>query len=117
MRLPANVGQTHFGFGSRILSRCRTSVRRNQNAKKRVGALSRIVRIDLDSPDDLVHFRLLARVNSRPRELLDRQDSGIPLKETARPEAEGPVELAEFLTLFRLSAEGAGRQAVTPKRP
>ena len=39
------------------------------------------------------------------------------MKERERREAEGLVELAEFLTLLRLRAEGAARKAVTHKRP
>jgi len=37
--------------------------------------------------------------------LLDRQDSGQPLTARERDEAEGLVNLAEFLTLLRLRAE------------
>ena len=79
--------------------------------------MSQVVTIELDLPDDLARFRLPAAVNARLRKLLDRQDSGIPLKETERREAEGLVELAELLTLLRLRAEGASQKAVTPKRP
>jgi hypothetical protein len=79
--------------------------------------MSRIVTIELDLPDDLAQFRLPVAVNARLRELLDRQDSGVALKETEREEAEGLVELAELLTLLRLRAEGADRKAVATKRP
>jgi hypothetical protein len=37
--------------------------------------------------------------------LLDRQDSGQPLTAQEREEAEGLVDLAEFLTLLRLRVE------------
>jgi hypothetical protein len=37
--------------------------------------------------------------------LLDRQDAGQPLTVQERDEAEGLVNLAEFLTLLRLRAE------------
>jgi hypothetical protein len=78
--------------------------------------MSRIVTIELDLRDDLAQFRLPVAVNARLRELLDRQDSGVSLKETEREEAEGLVELAELLTLLRLRAEGADRKAVAAKR-
>jgi hypothetical protein len=79
--------------------------------------MSQVVTIELELPNDLAQFRLPAAVNARLRELLDRQDSGTPLKETERREAEGLVELAELLTLLRLRADGAARRADTPRRP
>jgi hypothetical protein len=79
--------------------------------------MSQVVTIELELPNDLAQFRLPAAVNARLRELLDRQDSGTPLKETERREAEGLVELAELLTLLRLRADGAARRAATPRRP
>jgi hypothetical protein len=78
--------------------------------------MSRIVTIELDLPDDLAQFRLPPAVNARLRQLLDRQEQGIPLKETERQEAEGLVELAELLTLLRLRAERAAVKAVTTRR-
>jgi hypothetical protein len=79
--------------------------------------MSRAVTIELDLPGDLARFRLPAAVEARLRELLDRQEYGIPLKEAERQEAEGLVELAELLTLLRLRAERAARAAVKPRRP
>lgn len=61
--------------------------------------------IDVDLPADLDRFRLPAAVATRLQRLLDRQDSGQPLTEPEREEAEGLVNLAEFLTLLRLRAE------------
>ena len=55
--------------------------------------------IEVDLPSDLARFRLPEAVDERLRTLLDRQDSGQPLTLTERDEAEGLVELAEFLTL------------------
>src|SRR5262245_60020610 len=60
-------------------------------------AMSRIVAIEVELPDDLALFRLPPGVNARLQELLDRQDSGNRLDEAERREAEGLVELAEFL--------------------
>jgi hypothetical protein len=90
---------------------------RSVNVRRQEGTMSQVVTIELDLPDDLAQFRLPAAVNARLRELLDRQDNGIPLKETERREADGLVELAELLTLLRLRVEGAARKAVTPTRP
>lgn len=43
--------------------------------------MSQVVTIELDLPDDLAQLQLPAALNARLRELLDRQDSGIPLNE------------------------------------
>lgn len=64
--------------------------------------------LELDLPDDLAQFRLPAAVGARLQTLLDRQDGGQPLSEQERAEAEGLVNLAEFLTLLRLRVERTG---------
>ncbi|MEX0701283.1 MAG: hypothetical protein WD069_04235 [Planctomycetales bacterium] len=61
--------------------------------------------IDVDLPADLARFRLPEAVAARLQTLLDRQDAGQPLTGPERAEAEGLVNLAEFLTLLRLRAE------------
>ena len=61
--------------------------------------------LDVELPADLDRFRLPEAVNARLQSLLDRQDGGQPLKPEERAEAEGLVNLAEFLTLLRLRAE------------
>jgi hypothetical protein len=61
--------------------------------------------IELEMPADLARFRLPAGVNARLQELLDRQDEGVSLSPAEREEAEGLVNLAEFLSLLRLRAE------------
>jgi hypothetical protein len=55
--------------------------------------------------ESLHPFRLPKAVAARLQTLLDRQDSGQPLTPCERDEAEGLVNLAEFLTLLRLRAE------------
>ncbi len=67
------------------------------------------VLIELQVPGDLARFKLPAGVQTRLQELLDRQDSGSPLSEAERSEAEGLVSLAELLTLLRLRAERVSR--------
>lgn len=61
--------------------------------------------IELEVPDDLARFRLPRAVNARLQELLDKQDNGLTLTTKERQEAEGLVNLAEFLSLLRLRAE------------
>ena len=63
------------------------------------------VTIDVDLPADLAQFRLPTAVANRLQSLLDQQDSGQPLTTPERDEAEGLVDLAEFLTLLRLRTE------------
>ena len=58
--------------------------------------------LEVDLPDELGRFRLPEAVAARLQTLLDRQDSGQPLTTHERAEAEGLVNLAEFLTLLRL---------------
>ena len=60
--------------------------------------------VEVELPDDLAHLRLPQGVADRLQSLLDRQDSGQPLSEQERKEAEGLVDLAEFLSLLARSA-------------
>jgi hypothetical protein len=65
--------------------------------------------IDVELPNDLEKFRLPAAVQQRLERLLDKQDSGPPLSEDERREAEGLVDLSEFLSLLRLRSERLSR--------
>lgn len=58
-------------------------------------------------PQNLVRYELPKAVHDRLQDLLDRQDQGMALTKVERHEAEGLVELAEFLSLLRLRAERA----------
>ena len=72
--------------------------------------MSQTVTIEMELPDDLARFHLPAGVQIRLKELLDRQDHlGQKLMAAERSEADGLVNLAETLTLFRLRAERASR--------
>lgn len=53
-------------------------------------------------PVELAYFQLPDAVQARLQSLLDRQDAGEVLTQAERQEAEGLVELAEFLSLLRL---------------
>jgi len=65
----------------------------------------------IEIPVELVHFQLPEAVHKRLQFLLDRQDRGEALTQAERQEAEGLVELAEFLSLLRLrSQQGRGNE-------
>jgi hypothetical protein len=65
--------------------------------------------IDVDLPHDLEKFRLPFAVQQRLQALLDRQDAGEHLTDVEKAEAEGLVDLADFLSLLRLRSERAAR--------
>ena len=67
------------------------------------------IAIEVKMPNDLAEFRLPPGVNARLQQLLDKQDAGRRLTAAERLEAEGLVNLAEFLTLLRLRAERLGQ--------
>jgi hypothetical protein len=67
--------------------------------------VSMTLTLEVDLPTDLARFRLPEAVAARLQDLLDRQDDGQPLTVQERDEAEGLVNLSEFLTLLRLRAE------------
>ncbi|NJN57406.1 MAG: hypothetical protein HC879_07825 [Leptolyngbyaceae cyanobacterium SL_5_9] len=56
----------------------------------------------VEIPIELTRFKLPQAVQARLQFLLDRQDEGLTLSQVERQEAEGLVELAEFLSLLRL---------------
>lgn len=59
----------------------------------------------VDLPADLKRFTLPRGVKQRLDTLLDRQDGGDALTTEERVEAEGLVDLAEFLSLLKLRAQ------------
>lgn len=61
--------------------------------------------VEVDLPGDLARFHLPEAVAARLQSLLDQQECGQTLTPQERNEAEGLVDLAEFLTLLRLRAE------------
>jgi hypothetical protein len=64
--------------------------------------------VDLELPGDLAHFALPEGVARRLQALLDKQDGGEPLTPEERNEAEGLVDLADFLSLLRLRSTRLG---------
>jgi len=65
--------------------------------------------LEVNLPEDLARLRFPAAVAARLQSLLDRQDAGQSLCTAEREEAEGLVDLAEFLTLLRLREERTAR--------
>ena len=69
------------------------------------------VSIKLPVPAGISGFKLPPAVQRRLKTLLDQQDLGKPLSAGERREAEGLVELAEFLSLLKLRARQPRRSA------
>jgi hypothetical protein len=65
----------------------------------------------VEIPVELTQFNLPQAVQDRLQLLLDRQDQGHGLSIPEQKEAEGLVELAEFLSLLRLRATRVMKQA------
>lgn len=65
----------------------------------------------IEIPVELTHFQLPKAVQERLQFLLERQDAGEELTQAERQEAEGLVELTEFLSLLRLRS---GRVTMEP---
>ena len=62
-----------------------------------------LMQVTIDS--EMLKFKLPPAVQSRLQELLDRQDQGFELTVRERDEAEGLVELADFLSYLRLRSQ------------
>ena len=58
--------------------------------------------VEIELPATFKQFKLPNGVNERLQNLLDRQDQGETLTNNERREAEGLVDLAEFLSLLNL---------------
>jgi hypothetical protein len=65
--------------------------------------------IIVEIPLELSHFQFPPAVQNRLHELLDRQDSGQSLTVAEQEEAEGLVELSEFLSLLHLRSQTVHR--------
>ena len=66
------------------------------------------VRLEIEVPADLARLQLPEGVDRRLHALIAKQDSGVPLSADEQAEAEGLVDLAELLTLLRLSSAVPG---------
>ncbi len=72
--------------------------------------MSQPVLVEIEMPVALDQFKLPSGVNERLHELLDRQDQGETLTERERNEAEGLIEVAEFLSLLSLRSHRVRRE-------
>ena len=59
----------------------------------------------VEIPIELTQFQLPSAVHDRLQFLLDSQDAGMSLSEAERHEAEGLVDVAEFLSLLHLRSQ------------
>lgn len=73
--------------------------------------MPKTIQLEMPAPRDLSRLRLPAGVQHRLDELLDRQDKGVKLTSRERREAEGLVEMAEWLSLLKLRARRLARRA------
>ena len=65
----------------------------------------------IEIPVELTQFQLPHAVQARLQHLLDRQDEGGLLSQAEQQEAEGLIELAEFLSLLCLRSTRVTTQA------
>lgn len=72
--------------------------------------MSQQVLVEIEMPATLQQFKLPVGVGERLQELLDRQDNGETLTKNEYREAEGLIDLAEFLSLLRLRSQRIGRE-------
>ncbi len=77
--------------------------------------MSQHVLVEIEMPTALKQFKLPSGVNERLQELLDRQDRGETLTDSEHQEAEGLVDLAEFLSLLSLRSQRVWREQKTAK--
>lgn len=73
--------------------------------------MPKTIQLEMPATRDLGKLKLPAGVQGRLQELLDRQDKGIKLTVRERREAEGLVEMAEWLSLLKLRARRLTRSA------
>ncbi len=69
--------------------------------------------MEIEMPAGLDEFRLPEGVHRRLQNLLDRQDRGLSLTPAEQQEAEGLVDMAEWLSLLRLRAHRLSREAAS----
>ncbi len=72
--------------------------------------MSQQVIVEIEMPATLNQFKLPPGVNDRLQGLLDRQDRGEKLTDGERQEAEGLVDMAEFLSLLSLRTQRVRRE-------
>lgn len=73
--------------------------------------MPKTVQLEMPASRDLSRLRLPAGVQRRLNELLDRQDKGLKLTARERSEAEGLVEMAEWISLLKPRARRLSKAA------
>jgi len=73
--------------------------------------MPKTVQLEMPASRDLSRLRLPSGVQRRLNELLDRQDKGLKLTARERSEAEGLVEMAEWISLLKLRARRLSKAA------
>jgi len=68
--------------------------------------------VEIEMPDGWENFQLPEGLHRRLQELLDRQDQGQALTSAEREEAQGLVDIAEWLSLLRLQSRRVTGEAV-----
>jgi len=69
------------------------------------------IQLEVELPDEMKRLHLPDGVERRLHDLLDKQDSGQPLTDHERSEAEGLAHLNDFLSLLRLRSERLAQKA------
>lgn len=77
--------------------------------------MSQQLLVEIEMPVTLKQFKLPPGVGERLQNLLDRQDRGEQLSASERQEAEGLVDLAEFLSLLSLRSNRIRREQKTAR--
>ena len=73
--------------------------------------MTQTIQLEVEMPAEFERLRLPKGVERRLHELLDKQDSGQPLTDNERREAEGSADLNDFLSLLRLRSERLSKRA------
>lgn len=70
--------------------------------KSQTRTMPKTITVQMPATGDIRQLKLPAGVQRRLQELLDRQDRGIKLTAKERREAEGLVDMAEWLSLLKM---------------
>lgn len=71
--------------------------------------MPKTITLEMPATRDLGRMRLPVALHERLHELLDRQDRGTKLTARERREAEGLVDMAEWLSLLKMRAKRLSR--------
>jgi hypothetical protein len=76
--------------------------------------MAQSVTVEIEMPEGWETFHLPSGLHRRLQDLLDLQDRNRPLTPTEREEAQGLVDMAEWLSLLRLNARRVGGRTSQP---